>query len=83
MIKGAAQSYLLETVLQWPTDELTAAEPSLATETALADFLFSFHSSQKILARGTPLWSKCGDWVKTLVGSDDLDVTINRLVSML
>ena len=46
----------------------------------LADFLVSFHGPQKILIRGTPLWSKTGDWIRKASGIDKTNLTVDELL---
>jgi len=71
MIRGAAQSYLLETVLNWTLDvDERKAAPFPGIDMAIVDFFWSFHGPQKVLIRSTPLWDKCCAWIKNLLGSD-------------
>ena len=81
LIRGAAQSHLLETVLSWQTDAKDWDKPEVGLEMAIADFLISFQDAQRILIRGTPLWSKCCLWVKSLLGSCDVEAMMAKLMA--
>lgn len=81
LIRGAAQSHLLETVLDWQTDLNDWNKVAVGLEMTVADFLISFQDAQRILIRGTPLWSKCCHWVKNLLGPCDLDATMAKLAA--
>lgn len=75
MIRGAAQTYLLQTVLDW------TLEVKKDKEMSAIDFLWSFHGEQNVLIRSTPLWSKCCIWIKNLFGSNlDVDKLAQELV---
>jgi len=46
----------------------------------LEDFLISFHGPQKILIRGTPLWTKTGNWVQKAFDFDETSPNVNELL---
>jgi hypothetical protein len=71
LIRGAAQSFLLGTVLTWTPDHF-ADLPFPGNLVEATDFLSGFHGAHKILIRGTPLWSKCCQWLRALLGSGEL-----------
>jgi hypothetical protein len=48
--------------------------------TTLADFFVSFHGPQKILIRGTPLWSKTGNWIQKTSGFEDTNFSVDELL---
>jgi hypothetical protein len=82
MIRGAAQSFLLETVLNWIPSLETQNEslPFPVKLMALADFISAFHGPQKILIRGTPLWTRSCIWIKETSGLADSGLSLEEVL---